>query len=120
MFFFVILSGSLKSEPGQLIDYTHQSTMTQDEIIFILWFAGFDPVADFGISVYDIKYETEGEGGYIDTLSGLVAFPHSPIEAFPILSYQHGTAVNDASAPSLAGLTMDNPEVLIISLRLRV
>ena len=116
MFFFVILSGSLKSEPGQLIDYTHQSTMTQDEIIFILWFAGFDPVADFGISVYDIKYETEGEGGYIDTLSGLVAFPHSPIEAFPILSYQHGTAVNDASAPSLAGLTMDNPEVLIISL----
>ena len=116
MFFFVILSGSLKSEPGQLIDYTHQSTMTQDEIIFILWFAGFDPVADFGISVYDIKYETEGEGGYIDTLSGLVAFPHSPIEAFPILSYQHGTAVNDASAPSLAGLTMDNPEVLLISL----
>ena len=112
----MILSGSLKSEPGQLIDYTHQSTMTQDEIIFILWFAGFDPVADFGISVYDIKYETEGEGGYIDTLSGLVAFPHSPIEAFPILSYQHGTAVNDASAPSLAGLTMDNPEVLIISL----
>ena len=116
MFFFVILSGSLKSEPGQLIDYTHQSTMTQDDIIFILWFAGFDPVADFGISVYDIKYETEGEGGYIDTLSGLVAFPHSPIEAFPILSYQHGTAVNDASAPSLAGLTMDNPEVLLISL----
>jgi len=112
----MILSGSLKSEPGQLIDYTHQSTMTQDEIIFILWFAGFDPVADFGISVYDIKYETEGEGGYIDTLSGLVAFPHSPIEAFPILSYQHGTAVNDASAPSLAGLTMDNPEVLLISL----
>ena len=108
--------GSLRSEAGQLIDYTHQSTMTQDEIIFILWFAGFDPVADFGISVYDIKYETEGEGGYIDTLSGLVAFPHSPIEAFPILSYQHGTAVNDASAPSLAGLTMDNPEVLIISL----
>ncbi len=90
--------------------------MTQDEIIFILWFAGFDPVADFGISIYDIKYETEGEGGYIDTLSGLVAFPHSPIEAFPILSYQHGTAVNDASAPSLAGLTMDNPEVLLISL----
>jgi len=116
MFFFVILSGSLKSEPGQLIDYTHQSTMTQDDIIFILWFAGFDPVADFGISIYDIKYETEGEGGYIDTLSGLVAFPHSPIEAFPILSYQHGTAVNDASAPSLAGLTMDNPEVLLISL----
>ena len=116
MFFFVILSGSLKSEPGQLIDYTHQSTMTQDEIIFILWFAGFDPVADFGISVYDIKYETEGEGGYIDTLSGLVVFPNSPIEAFPILSYQHGTAVNDASAPSLAGLTMDNPEVLLISL----
>ena len=54
LFFFMILSGSLKSQPGQLIDYTHQSTMTQDDINFILWFAGFDPVADFDISVYDI------------------------------------------------------------------
>ena len=83
MFFFVILSGSLKSEPGQLIDYTHQSTMTQDEIIFILWFAGFDPVADFGISVYDIHYESHSEYGTVDTLAGLVIIPSFTYRSLP-------------------------------------
>ena len=116
MFFFVILSGSLKSEPGQLIDYTHQSTMTQDEIIFILWFAGFDPVADFGISVYDIHYESHSEYCTVDTLAGLVIIPHSPTEAFPILTYQHGTVILDSQAPSITGLSADNVEILLISL----
>ncbi|MCH2651294.1 MAG: hypothetical protein MKZ99_07860, partial [Candidatus Marinimicrobia bacterium] len=90
----------MKSEPGQLIDYTHQSTMTQDDINFILWFAGFDPVADFGISVYDIHYESHSEYGTVDTLAGLVIIPHSPTEAFPIFTYQHGTVILDSQAPS--------------------
>ena len=71
----MILSGSLKSEPGQLIDYTHQSTMTQDDVNLFLWFAGFDPVADYGISVYDIHYESHSEYGTVDTLAGLVIHP---------------------------------------------
>ena len=108
--------GSLRSEAGQLIEYNLQGSITQDDIIYILWFAGMDPEADYGGSIYDIKYETEGEGGYLDTLGGLVIFPHSMTEAFPILSYQHGTAVNDASAPSITGLSVDNQEVLLISL----
>ena len=115
-FTFFFLFGSLRSEAGQLIEYNLQGAMTQDDIIYILWIAGIDPQADYGVSIYDIKYETEGEGGYLDTLGGLVIFPHSLTEAFPILSYQHGTAVNDASAPSLTGLSLDNQEVLLISL----
>jgi len=116
MFFFMILSGPLKSEPGQLIDYTHQSTMTQDEINFILWFAGFDPVAVFGISVYDIHYESHSEYGTVDTLAGLVIVPQSPTEAFPIITYQHGTVILDSQAPSITGISADNVEILMISL----
>ena len=116
MFFFMILSGSLKSEPGQLIDYTHQSTMTQDEINLILWFAGFDPVADYGISVYDIHYESHSEYGTVDTLAGLVIIPYSPTEAFPIFTYQHGTVILDSQAPSITGISADNVEILMISL----
>ncbi len=115
-FFFVILSGSLKSEPGQLIDYTHQSTMTQDDVNIFLWFAGFDPVADYGISVYDIHYESHSEYGTVDTLSGLVIIPHSPTEAFPIFTYQHGTVILDSQAPSITGISADNVEILFISL----
>jgi pimeloyl-ACP methyl ester carboxylesterase len=115
-FFFVIFSGSLKSEPGQLIDYTHQSTMTQDDVNFFLWFSGFDPVADYGISVYDIHYESHSEYGIVDTLAGLVIIPHSLTEAFPIFTYQHGTVILDSQAPSITGMSADNVEILFISL----
>ena len=116
LFFFMILSGSLKSEPGQLIDYNHQSTMTQDDINFILWFAGFDPVAVYDISVYDIHYESHSENGTVDTLAGLVIIPHSATEAFPIFTYQHGTVILDSQAPSITGISADNVEILMISL----
>ena len=112
----MILSGSLKSEPGQLIDYTHQSTMTQDDVNFFLWFAGFDPVADYGISVYDIHYESHSEYGTVDTLAGLVIIPHSSTEAFPVLTYQHGTVILDSQAPSITGISADNLEIFLISL----
>jgi pimeloyl-ACP methyl ester carboxylesterase len=108
--------GILKSEAGQLIEYNHQSTMSLDDIAIILWMAGINLDTEYGISVYDIKYETEGEGGYIDTLSGLVVFPDSPMEAFPMISYQHGTAVHDGDAPSLSGISVANPEVFYIAL----
>ena len=108
--------GSLRSEAGQLIDYTHQSTMTQDDVNFFLWFAGFDPVADYGISVYDIHYESHSEYGTVDTLAGLVIIPHSPTEAFPIFTYQHGTVILDSQAPSITGISADNVEILFISL----
>ena len=41
--------------------------MTQDDVNIFLWFAGFDPVADYGISVYDIHYESHSEYGTVDT-----------------------------------------------------
>ncbi len=116
MFFFMILSGSLKSEPGQLIDYNRQTMMTQDDINFILWFAGFDPVAVYDISVYDIHYESHSENGTVDTLAGLVIIPNSPTEAFPIFTYQHGTVILDSQAPSITGISADNVEILMISL----
>ena len=108
---------SLRSEAGQLIDYTHQSTMTQDDINLILWFAGFDPVADYSISAYDIHYESHSvSSGTVDTLSGLVIIPHSSTEAFPILTYQHGTVILDSQAPSITGISADNLEIFLISL----
>lgn len=108
--------GSLKSEAGQLIDYNHQTTMTQDDINLILWFAGFDPVADYSISAYDIYYESHSVSGTVDTLSGLVIIPHSSTEAFPILTYQHGTVILDSQAPSITGISADNLEIFLISL----
>ena len=52
----------------------------------------------------------------VDTLSGLVIIPHSPTEAFPIFTYQHGTVILDSQAPSITGISADNVEILMISL----
>ena len=90
--------------------------MTQDDINLILWFAGFDPVADYSISAYDIHYESHSVSGTVDTLSGLVIIPHSSTEAFPILTYQHGTVILDSQAPSITGISADNLEIFLISL----
>jgi len=108
--------GHLHAEAGDLIDFNHQTTMTVEDINIILWLASMPQTAIYGVSTYDIQYETEGEGGYLDTLAGLVIFPNAITEAFPILSYQHGTALADESAPSLTGLSTENQEVLLIGL----
>jgi len=102
--------------PGQLIDANYNSTLPVDEINIILWMAGMDANAVYDISIYDILYETEGETGYADTLGGLVIFPIQSDVAFPIMSYQHGTILNDNDAPSIAGFSMDNAEVLFMGL----
>ena len=108
--------GHLHAEAGDLIDFNHQTTMTVEDINIILWFAGFDPVADYSISAYDIHYESHSVSGTVDTLSGLVIIPHSSTEAFPILTYQHGTVILDSQAPSITGISADNVEILFISL----
>ena len=49
-------------------------------------------------------------------MSGLVIIPHSSTEAFPILTYQHGTVILDSQAPSITGISADNLEIFLISL----
>ena len=70
----------------------------------------------YPISVYDIKYESIDHNGAVDTLSGLISFPHSNLDAFPILTYQHGTLILDSQAPSITGMSVNNYEVLFVGL----
>ncbi len=105
------------SEPGDLIEYNYNSTLSVPSIQFIINSLGIDiPSPIYPISIYDIKYESHRSDGTIDTLSGLLSIPQAPIKAFPILSYQHGTILLDADAPSITGMTFDNIEVVLIGL----
>ena len=70
----------------------------------------------YPISIYDIQYESHRPDGTIDTLAGLLSIPQSPLEDFPILSYQHGTTSLDSDAPSITGMSLDNFEVTLIGL----
>jgi len=67
-----------------------------------------DPV-EYGVSLYKIIYETINANGEIHHASGVFAYPRVdypliPNQAFPILSYQHGTAIEKSSVTSENGL----------------
>ena len=114
LFFFFSL---LLSEDGDIISYNQQTSLDLWMIEFFLdggGITGSNPT--YPITIYDIQYESQRSDGTIDTLAGLVSIPLSPLEAFPIISYQHGTIILDENAPSITGATANNYEVLLIAL----
>jgi pimeloyl-ACP methyl ester carboxylesterase len=56
------------------------------------------PIA-FGFSLYRLRYWTTGVDGKLTVASGLVAFPRAD-DLRAVVSFQHGTASERASAPS--------------------
>ncbi len=108
---------TIKPDPGDLIEYNFQQTLSIAYIESILNILG-GGISNtmYSISIYDIKYESYHSDNTVDTLSGLVCIPQSPTQAFPILSYQHGTTSLDQEAPSITGLSFSNTEVLLIGL----
>jgi len=58
------------------------------------------PVIQYGARFYRITYTTADLQGLPDTVSGLVAVPDNPANAYPRLVYQHGTAGSKLGVPS--------------------
>ena len=117
IFILFLFQWKAKADPGDLIEYNFQESISLDVIQTGLIIAGgglgFSP-PEFTISTYDIRYESQDPDGNLDTLSGLVAIPNSTTQAFPILSYQHGTGILDSDAPSNTGLSLFNIEILAV------
>ena len=116
IFLFLFFPFVASSESGDLIEYNYQESI--DLIALEIGFAvigglGF-ATPEYTISSYDITYESENSEGNIDTLSGLVVFPNSATQAFPVLSYQRGTGILDSEAPSNNGLNLSNLEVFLV------
>ena len=112
--FFPIIS---LSDPGDLVEYNFQNTLSISTInLFLNGLGSNISNVLYPIFIYDIKYESIDQNGVIDTLSGLISFPQSNVEAFPILAYQHGTLILDSQAPSITGMSMDNLEILLVGL----
>jgi len=95
------------SDPGDLIDYSHQNSLSLPVIEAILSTMGSTgSLPAYPISIYEIQYESHRPDGMVDTLAGLVCFPQSPTLAFPIISYQHGTTLLDDNAPSITASSL--------------
>jgi pimeloyl-ACP methyl ester carboxylesterase len=57
---------------------------------------------DYGVSLYRVGYWTTGLDGAPTLVSGLIALPRRP-RLRGVVSYQHGTETDRASAPSMPG-----------------
>ena len=117
-YFYIILTPIISfSDPGDLVEYNFQNTFSISTLnIFLNSLGNNTTNVMYPISVYDIKYESIDHNGEVDTLSGLISFPQSNLEAFPILTYQHGTLILDSQAPSVTGMSVNNYEVLFVGL----
>ena len=117
IFCFIFVPIISLSDPGDLVEYNFQNTLSISTInLFLNGLGSNISNVLYPIFIYDIKYESIDQNGVIDTLSGLISFPQSNVEAFPILAYQHGTLILDSQAPSITGMSMDNLEILLVGL----
>lgn len=111
-YFFIFFMIALNfAEQGDIIDFEQMDYMSRDEVQQELddVFGSFAPEAKYDVSLYKISYETIDPFGEYTIASGIIAYPISINEAFPILSFQHGTVVaqdNVSSEQGFNGLTL--------------
>ena len=91
---------------GDLISFQFEDSKNVDDISNYIneEFNDFNLPANYSAVMYSIQYETIDQFGNNAIASGMVAFPDSVNKAFPIVSFQHGTQIRRASAPSMNGL----------------
>ena len=95
----------LRSERGDLLTYQFIDTMDVNDIDNYI----SDEFSDFGLTVeysaimYSIQYETIDQFGNYTIASGMIVFPDNSNQAYPLISFQHGTQIRRESAPSMNG-----------------
>lgn len=82
-------------------------------------FSSYPNYQKYDVTLYQLTYKTTYQGATIEA-SSLLAVPQSNTALFPILSYQHGTNICDATGPSDIGIypniTLSNEQMVLILL----
>ncbi len=84
----------------QIVSLDYLNRISKEEIQFLLFFAGVNTTAEYGINLYKMTYTTQGSDMQPDTASGLVMLPQDPDIALPLMIYQHGTTSGRSDVPS--------------------
>lgn len=93
---------------GKLISSELLSTVTKQEVDFVISLGGYNLPSASDIEIYKVSYSTIDTKEKSTTLTGIVAIPKGSLKA-PILSYQHGTIHTKTDAPSMLS---DNTKIL--------
>ena len=115
--FLSILIGLCMSDRGDIIstqivstrDIDNNQIYIENELSVLASDDFFNLTVEYGYWMYNIVYETIDKDGNPTEASGVIAFPRSdwPNEknqAYPILSYQHGTVIEKDAVTSQTGI----------------
>ncbi len=101
--FYRVIASSMTQDAdrGKLISWELVDELSAFQLNFGLALSGIDSfIAEQGVKIYKLTYETIDVHGRVTMASGQVAFPENKNEALPLASYQHGTVINTDEVPS--------------------
>lgn len=103
--YIIFLVSIIFSYQGELVSFELLESLDVEEIQNNLDndFGEMAPEVLYDISMYKIIYNTIDPFGNEVQASGVVAFPENNEQAFPMISWQHGTEVRRDNASSLNG-----------------
>ncbi|MFN0066301.1 MAG: alpha/beta hydrolase family protein [Limisphaerales bacterium] len=94
---------ALPAARGRVINTTLLKTYPRSELQLIFLFAGISVTPQSPVALHKVAYETVDPWGGRTTASGTVAVPVGVANPLPLVSYQHGTVLEDAELPSRQG-----------------
>ena len=95
--FYRVVASSMTQDAdrGKLISWELVDELSAFQLNFGLALSGIDSfIAEQGVKIYKLTYETIDVHGRVTMASGQVAFPENKNQALPLASYQHGTVIN--------------------------
>lgn len=108
IYFFIISISIIFSFQGELISHEFIEEFQVDEVQLILdnEFGNLAPEALYDVSMYKIVYNTIDPAGNEVIASGVIGYPKNLNQAFPMISWQHGTEVRRESVSSNNGFNI--------------
>ena len=106
--YLALLASYIFSYQGELISYDFIESFDKDEIQLILdnEFGNLAPDAIYNVSMYKVVYNTIDPYGNEVIASGVIGYPENLNQAFPMISWQHGTEVRRENVSSNNGFNI--------------
>ena len=106
--YLALLVSYIFSYQGELISYDFIESFDKDEIQLILdnEFGNLAPDAIYNVSMYKVVYNTIDPYGNEVIASGVIGYPENLNQAFPMISWQHGTEVRRENVSSNNGFNI--------------
>ena len=106
--YLALLVSYIFSYQGELISYDFIESFDKNEIQLILdnEFGNLAPDAIYNVSMYKVVYNTIDPYGNEVIASGVIGYPENLNQAFPMISWQHGTEVRRDNVSSNNGFNI--------------